>query len=726
MARTGLRVAIAVPEHQMNKVLEPDMTIEEPSNDLEIGAIAAAVYARKYWVLIPTLLAFLLAAAYVTVAKPRYTADTQVLLENQESYLTRAQRGETGAETPPTIDENWVGSQVALIGSRDIAREVVERLGLVGNPELDPLSKGLGTIQRTLILFGLARNPMRVSPEDRVIDTFSQRLTVYSPPKTQIVMIDFWARDPILAARVANEVAAVYLQRQADAKRDVAKNAGDALATQIGKLRAEVLRAADDVERYRATSGLLAGSNNMTITTQQLADLNTDLSHARTEQADSQAKAALIRQLLRLGRVAEIPDVANNDLIRRIAEQRVTANAQLALESGTLGPQHPRILELKGEIENLDAQLRLAGDNIAIALENDSKIAAARVANLEAAIDQQKQAVMTADASGVHLHALEQIAESYRSQLDSTTAKYQEAIARQSSATPADARIIAVATPPDEPSFPKKTQILSLATLAAFVLSLGAVIGRELLADRPTQIHAQSPARVRVVDERVVDEDRQPQSMLDQLKRFASPRVPEPHDDVITEATTDETAEKIISKSTSAQGLNIVATRLNKSEEAADALIGFARTLARDGRPIIVDLDSKNGQMAKLVGPREDEEAMAGLTDLLDGNASFADVIHRDTASRLHFVPFGSKEDFNPDDLDIILDALSKTYDFVVLAAPPFPGNPMTKALAPYADFVVLATPGEPDDATTQAARDELSAAGAAEVLLVGGEKEAA
>ena len=94
------------------------------------------------------------------------------------------------------------------------------------------------------------------------------------------------------------------------------------------------------------------------------------------EAADSQAKAALIRQLLRQGRVSEVPDVANNDLIRRIAEQRVTANAQLALESGTLLPGHPRIRELRSEIINLDAQLRLAADNIAIAEENNSKIAA--------------------------------------------------------------------------------------------------------------------------------------------------------------------------------------------------------------------------------------------------------------------------------------------------------------------------------------------------------------
>jgi polysaccharide biosynthesis transport protein len=709
----------------MKEAYEPDLMVDDASHDVALGALGSALYARKYWVLIPTLLAFLLALAYVTIARPRYTADTQVLLENQESFLTRAQRSE-GTELPPTIDDNWVGSQVSLITSRDVAREVVQRLSLVGNPDLDPASKGLNAIQRAMVLFGLARNPIRTSPEDGVIDTFLQRLSVYSPPKTQVVMIDFWSHDPELAARVANEVATVYLDRQSDAKRDVAKNAADALAAQISDLNNKLLNASDEVERYRASSGLLAGNNNMTITGQQLVDLNTDLSHARTQQADSQARATLIRQLLRQNRVSEIADVANNDLIRRIAEQRVTANAQLALESGTLLPQHPRIRELKAEIEDLDSQLRLAADNIAIGLENDSKIAASRVANLEVAIDQQKQAVTTANANSVHLRALEQIEQAYRSQLDSATTKYQEALSRQSSATPADARVIAVATAPDQPSFPKKPQVVGLATIAALILSLGVVVGRELLADRPLPDATRDYAPVTPV--RVVEEKRRPAiSTIERLKRFASARVAEPRDEEpVAAAALDDADEKVVAKSSTPQGVNIVATRLNKSKEATDALIGFARTLARDGRPIIVDLDSRDGQIARLIGPERQDEKMAGLTDLLDGDASFADVIHRDAASRLHFVPFGSKDTFNPDDLDIVLDALSRTYDFVLLAAPPFPGNPMTKALAPYADFVVLATGGERDDAATQTARAELGAAGAPEVLLVGGTKQAA
>ncbi len=508
----------------------------------------------------------------------------------------------------------------------------------------------------------------------------------------------------VTAGKVANEVAATYLARQTDAERDLAKDAADTLANRINVLSEKLARAADEVERYRAASASFAPPDDRTISAQQPADLNTDLARARTDEANSQAKATLIRQLLRNGRVSESPDVANSDLVRRISEQRATANAQLASESGTLGPRHPRILELKAEIGNLEAQLRQAASDIASSLENDSRIAAARVAEIQTALDQQTQAAeaakettkqiakATAEKNGADLRTLEQLEANDRAQLESATAKYQEALSRQSGAALADARIIAAATAPDQSSFPEKSQFIGLATLAAFVLSFGIAFGGAIFRDRSLSDARHDDARLMPV--RVAEPEKPPTvSTSEPLDRLAGAHVESPEEELVQPAAADEPDEKAAASSTPPPGVNIVATRLNKSKEATDALINFARTLARDGRPIIVDLESRDSELAKLIGLEALDGKIAGLTDLLDGDASFADVIHRDADSRLHFVPFGSKDTLDPDDLDLVLDALSRTYDFVILAAPPFPGSPMTKALAPYADFVVLATP---------------------------------
>ena len=94
-------------------------------------------------------------------------------------------------------------------------------------------------------------------------------------------------------------------------------------------------------------------------------------------------------------------------------------------------------------------------------------------------------------------------------------------------------------------------------------------------------------------------------------------------------------------------------------------------------------------------------------------------MIHRDHASRLHFIPTGRQEtDFR--DFDLILDALTATYDFIVLLAPAYPQSEIAKIMAPYADFVVLAPLPDYDEATLAGIERELADAGARNVLVAG------
>ena len=48
-------------------------------------------------------------------------------------------------------------------------------------------------------------------------------------------------------------------------------------------------------------------------------------------------------------------------------------------------------------------------------------------------------------------------------------------------ASPPDARIVSRAVEPSVPSFPKKLPIVAIATLAAAMLAMGAIVARELL-----------------------------------------------------------------------------------------------------------------------------------------------------------------------------------------------------------------------------------------------------
>ena len=181
----------------------------------------------------------------------------------------------------------------------------------------------------------------------------------------------------------------------------------------------------------------------------------------------------------------------------------------------------------------------------------------------------------------------------------------------------------------------------------------------------------------------------------------------------------DAIAERIVAAHVPGRGLHIVGTSIGGDTASTERLIALGRVLAAKGRSL-VDLGTTPLKLAALAAAEDGQGRvmeLAGLSELLAGNSSFAEVIHRDCASRLHFIPTGLLDaDFR--DFDLILDALSETYDFIVLLTPAFPQSEIAKVMAPYADFVVLTAAVAPDRDMLGALKAEMLDAGARDVLV--------
>ena len=120
-------------------------------------------------------------------------------------------------------------------------------------------------------------------------------------------------------------------------------------------------------------------------------------------------------------------------------------------------------------------------------MENDAKVAGARLDTMNATLDQlKKQAASTSDQD-VQLRALEREAKSQRDLFESYLAKYREATARDSiAAAPADARVISRAVVSNLPFSPKKVPIVLIAALGTFCLSSAFVVTGALLSGEPS------------------------------------------------------------------------------------------------------------------------------------------------------------------------------------------------------------------------------------------------
>ncbi len=466
--------------------------------DLDLRAIGQALARKRGWIIIPTLLAAVLSVAAVNMVTPRYKSEVRILIDGRENVFLRP-NGERNDDRN-ALDPEAVTSQVQLLLSRDLAGEIIKKNKLAELPEFDPVLRGLSPVKSLLALVGIGRDPVSLTPEERVLDAYYDRFTAYAVDKSRVVVIEFQSRDPELAARVANSIADGYLVLQQAARRDQAKSASQWLSGEIDDLRKRVADAESRVEDFRSKSSLFIGTNNTTLSNQQMGEFNTQLNNARGLKSDAESKARLIREMLQSGKPIEASEVLNSELIRRLTEQRVTLRAQLAEQSSTLLDGHPRIKELKAQLGDLDHQLRDEASKISRSLDNDARIASGRVDSLSASLEQLKKQASSSNGQDVQLRALEREAKAQRDLLESYLAKYREANTRENiEAAPADGRIISRASVSNSPAYPKKLPIVLIATLATLMLSAGAIVTGELLRMTvPRAIAALVPASVPV------------------------------------------------------------------------------------------------------------------------------------------------------------------------------------------------------------------------------------
>lgn len=667
-------------------------------SELDLSALGRALWDRKVAILTVTALAAILSFAAVSMITPRYKSEARVLIENRETPYNQAQ-GERNVERDRTLlDAEAVQSQVQLALSRDLARNIIQNLKFAERPEFNPNAGG-SIVDSILGLAGLSRRATPMSDEDRLLERYFERLTVYQVDKSRVISIEFQSQDPEFAAQVANAVAEGYLKLQQQAKQDAIKQAGQWLSGEIERLRTRVAEAESRVEEFRVKSNLYVGPNNNSLSALSLGDLNTQLAAARTKKADAETKARLIRDILKSGRPVETSEVLNSELIRRLNEQRVTLRAQLAEQSSTLLEQHPRIKELRAQIADLETQTRLAADKLARSFENDARLAAAQADSILIALDQQKKMSGALNSQDVQLRALERDAKSQRDLLESYLSRYRDTVSRETpDAVQADARIISRAVASNKVHFPKKLPIVVIATLGALIAMIGFLATGQLLRGEVYRPAMREP-EPEPVEEEV--------PLAPEMPKTAEVAKPEPVE--------RRTGPLITQIRNMGRGIVIV-TRAGK-EPSSELAYDLARELADGGaRTLFVDLDMETA-ISQKAGVRN------GIGDLLLGKVSFADAIERDPASRAHILGIGRVMPdiaaiLSADKLAIVLGAVAQSYDHVIVATPSLLRYSYASRLGRFArGTVVVAT--EDNTAAGVAAADALGTMGFPNIAVI-------
>lgn len=635
-----------------------------PQDDIDIAALGSALWRSRYRILAITLTAGVLGYVFLSSLTPKFSGESRVLIEHEESAFTRPEvaRDET---RQVLLDQEAVESQVQVLLSRDLSSEVARKLDLAKNPEFNDAMPGL--FKRLLIGVGLAKAPSDKDVEERVVNAFRDNLSVFQVTKSRVIVIEFRSRSADVAAKAANELAASYIAWQRKEVSSRTSGASDWLARQIDELRLKVADSEERAEQFRSKQGLYAGTNNVTLNTQQLSELNSQIIVAKAQRSEAEARARLIREMLKAkGDVDSASDVLKSETIGRLLEQRVQVQRQLAELSATLRPGHPRMRQLSSELADVRGQIRTEARKVVQSLENEAQIAGARENSLRKSLTELKSQAAESGEDEIKLRALEREAKANRDLLESYLARYRDASARGDlGALPSNATIISRAHASSTPSFPKKAPLTLLIMAVALLLSVAFVLARALLSPKAREQIESRPIGASLLPPRRVvaePEDIEPVAAEEPeyVRDIAAPRL----------RSLEAVMTQIQLRLARLKPLQVLIASSRGSDAVTDA-IEIARTLATPRRSVVlVDLSRASSSLPSQLGiPRT-----PGYYDLVAGTSEFEDIIRVDPKSAVQVICAGGGLTGQSDKLSIeelprVLEALGDVYDATVLHA---------------------------------------------------------
>jgi polysaccharide biosynthesis transport protein len=659
------------------------------ASSISLLDVLGGILRHKLLISCVTLLASGASVGYIAVTKPVYATEAQILFENLASPFDRTQATDDPRAEP--IDDRLVLSQMSILRSPDLGERIIDGLMLVDNAEFDPLKNGaVGPLQELLLSLGFGEDPRQMTPKQRALKRYGKQLLVYQVPESNVVAVKYSANDPKTAANVANTLAKLFVDSSVEVKLQPTNRAREWIGGQIEDIRKKLAVSEKDIESFRAQSGLLKGSTS-TLGTQELSELNTQITLAETARTEAQERAKSINEMLSTkGTVDDSIDVLGSPNVQRLREQQVTAARLVAELSATYLPNHPKMIAAQNQLTSVNRQIRSEALKVVQGLGEQARISMAREESLRARLEEMKGDATTANQDDVKLQAMERDAKADKALLESLLLRYADASTRQNTATqPGLARIIQQATPPTTPSFPKPGPTVLIATLAGLALSLGLSFLLEIMAaasrlaqpapfaNRPAQ---DFPTTDPVFEDISKVKPTVRASMQRPLAVFPVATTLQGHKDLLDQplaadhfgmrAAANTLADWAVGlqKKSSLRQLAILSVGGSPADSSL-AAIAIARALTTTNiRVVVVDLDSVGSDIDTLIGL----PSGPGFSDLLAGTADFTKVIVRDPVSPAHLLRFGNMKTDASHVLvhqraDAVLNALGSIYDIVIV-----------------------------------------------------------
>lgn len=582
-------------------------------------------------------------------------------------------------------------TQVEILKSRDVALRTVTAMKLWNNPQFDPRKDDDSVKAKLKSMVGLEESAKEWTDEtlaESAVKPFMQNISVEPVRLSQLVKVNFDSPDAKLAARMANDLAANYIESDRDAKFKLAQNLNGWLEKRATTLRENLLESEKALQAYREEKGLINLSGSAQgLAGMQIGEVSQRLAEARAKRMQLEGTHNMVANVGN-GDYSNVPSVVNNPTVQDALRQEAAAEKLVAELAENLGPNHIKMQEAQSSLASAQRYLAQQRRSVARSMVQEYNIARQAEKSLETALASATGGVQDVNRKEFQLQVLEREVSSNKQLYDLFMSRAKEMDAG-SDLQAAVARVVDPAVVTTVPVRPNKGQIIMVGFMLG--LMLGAM-GAVLLERMDNTIKGSESAEQKLQQPVLAV---LPALTGDALENVATMFIREPNSHHAEAIRTARTGIQL--SDVDQRHRLIMVTSSVPAEGKTSTSINLALALAQTKRTLLIDADMRRPQVGTRLGMTANAK---GLSNLVTGSASLKDCVHQIEGSPLLVMPSG---DIPPNPLDLLVsqrfkDAirhLQPQLDFIIIDTPPVELVSDAMVVAPMATstiYVVRAT----------------------------------
>ena len=401
-----------------------------------------------------TLVATVAVVLVVSLLMPKqYTASAAVVVD------VKSPDPIGGLILPGMISPSYMATQVDIITSDRVAQRVVRLLRLDESAESkekwQDATDGKGDMAAWLA------------------SALQKNLDVKPSRESNVINISYSAKEPALAAAIANAFAQAYIDVNLEIKVEPARQNAAWFEAQTKLVRDKLETAQRAYTNQQQQTGIVDSEKSLDFETAKLNELSTQLTVVQGETSDSHSK---IRPA---GGSDTLTEVIQSPLITTLKTDVAHLESKLQESNVNLGKNHPQTQRTESELASLKSRLAGETQKIVSSVNTSYEVGKQKEKDLLEAIETQKARVLDLNKRGDEISVLKRDVESAKTAFENVSLRAAQT-RLESLSVQTNAVILNPAFEPTDHSRPKIKLNLLIAIFLGTLLGTGLALLLEL------------------------------------------------------------------------------------------------------------------------------------------------------------------------------------------------------------------------------------------------------